>query len=130
MVKLDRSKITENRPKDKLMLDTLNEMKLAAKVSSTLELLPEPKAHIMCVKDTWPTNRDLNFIATFIHLNLRSRIVRLPEQCDRKVMLMFKGQLMIVRPVSAVCYEIKSEESQKKLVKSFADIIVHTMTIA
>ncbi|GBM57207.1 hypothetical protein AVEN_29959-1 [Araneus ventricosus] len=101
MIKLDRCKIAENRPKDKFMLSTLKGIETRRKDQfDPLTSNRAESAYNVCEKHL------ANELGFELHRHLPSS-----------------------ETVWAVCYEIKSKESRKKLMKSFSDIIVHTMTI-
>ncbi|GBM31194.1 hypothetical protein AVEN_242607-1 [Araneus ventricosus] len=103
MVKLDSSEIREDRPKDKPMFDTL------VRISSTFQFLPGP---IMCMKHTWIINGLHRQPHSFKPGDLV--LYDWPKQCVHKLSPMFKGPFVIVRPVGAVCYEIKFVKEQRK----------------
>ncbi|GBM88287.1 hypothetical protein AVEN_107832-1 [Araneus ventricosus] len=114
MVKLDSSKIAENRPKDKLMLGTLKGNEIRRK--DQFIFLTSARAeitHNVCERHL--TNEPGFEFHRHLHLFETGDLALYdwPKQCDRKLAPMFKGPLMIVRPVEAVCYENKSRSHKK-----------------
>ncbi|GFX28111.1 hypothetical protein TNCV_424381 [Trichonephila clavipes] len=67
---------------------------------------PGKKLQIMYMKHIWRLNTDLIFIVGLIRS--RQEITNSP---------IFKGPFVIVRPVWALCYEIKSRTLQNKFIK-------------
>ncbi|GBM59850.1 hypothetical protein AVEN_96268-1 [Araneus ventricosus] len=117
MVKLDRSENAENRPKEKLMVGTLKRNETRRK--DQLDLLISARAESAHnVSERHFANEPGFEFHHHLHSFETGDLVLYdwPKQCDRKLTPMFKGPLMIVRPVGAVYYVIKSKESGKKLV--------------
>ncbi|GFS68089.1 retrovirus-related Pol polyprotein from transposon opus [Trichonephila clavipes] len=85
--------------------------------------------YIFClIKEQNPNKKSMSIISNYnINNNTlmqvsfvqgrRFRIIRLPKQGDHKLSPIFKGPFVIVRPVRAVCYEIKSRTLQNKFIK-------------
>ncbi|GBM50276.1 hypothetical protein AVEN_228234-1 [Araneus ventricosus] len=100
MVKLDRTKIAENRPKDKLTLGTLkgNDTRRKDKCDLLISARAE-SAHNVC--DRHLANESGFEFHHYFHSFETGDLVLYdwPKQCDRKLTPMFKGPLMIVRPV-------------------------------
>ncbi|GBN67975.1 hypothetical protein AVEN_72140-1 [Araneus ventricosus] len=113
MVKSNRCDIRENRPKVKPMLAILKGNETRRK--DPLQLLTSARAEP--ANNVWESHL-ANKRGFKFHRHLHSFepgdlvFYDWPKQCNRKLKPMFKGPLMIARPVGVVCYEIKSKESQ------------------